>query len=500
MIIGSLLLLILTTAYIVSFEGSFLIGGSSNLNKLKIDESIQLEQKEDTTDTDLINAKEIFSAYDSEQDLYYVSNKDIVVSHSIGTDLFMTYDEERNIYTLLAVKGNEQRKYQFVETKLPIMNIDSIIREQNDEETRSQVKVFDLDNEFSEHMLDYKLRGDSSLIYEKDSYSLKSIKNIPISMLGMPKNNKYVINSLYEDEYKVRDVLSWDICSQLKNSLVNTDDYICSDMVHIEVFLDNEYLGLYGLQEYINEFSLDMTNSSGTIYKARKTRVPGSEDKPIKNRWEYLDLVYNNRIYSNRWQAMEEYFDLLDIKDSQEFTNKSEKVLNLNNFKNHYIFTELLFDRDIKLNNTFFSQKNSEKIQITAWDLDQTFGMGWTGEKPFLTYTDYETNSHMYSLNNDLSWPVDKLIANHESFAVDAAKRYFEFRELFLTKDNLIDTSDKYHNLLRDTGAFDRDNERWPNGPKIPQGREYFISEFIDKRIDFLDKHFSKILAGEYDE
>lgn len=499
-----ILLILLLLFFLLDNQGGSLLSKKQSLDKIKNVNSDFINGKiKDTTlsKADLIDAKEVFSGYDKGKDMFYISSKSSNIAENFKTDLYISYDEQTKVNTLLAVKGDKYKTYKFIETGLPIINIETIRREQNDKETLALLKAYDTNNDVSEHMLDYEQRGGSSRIFEKKSYNLNTIENIPISMLGLPPNTKYAIESLYEDEYRVRDVLSWDICSQFQDEIKEKPFYNCTDMIYVEFFMDDEYQGLYGIQDYVNEHKLDFADKAGNIYEGIGWNFPGDKTKkPKKKKWDSIELKFNNLEYSKRWDPMIDFVELLNIEDPSVFTNQANDFLDMNNYMNYYILIEVLMARDNQWKNTFYSQKVGEPLIVTPWDLDMTFASRYTAIEPYLYLTDYELNESVLSTRVNPKYPIHKLFYEHENFANDTAKRYFELREGILSKDNLINTANKYHDLIRDTGAFERDQERWPNGPKIKVGKEKFINEFIDKRIDFLDDHFGNVLRGDTDE
>lgn len=496
----SIIVFLLIIIFVLVSENNFFFSKTHSLNEAKSVDSDFIDQVvKDTTlsKADLIDVGEVFSAYDKEKDQFYISNKSMKVYYDSKTDVYINYDKENKTNTLLAVKNGKHKIYKFVETGLPIMIIETIRQEQNDDDVLALVKSYDKNNEKSEHMLDYQLRGGSSRIFEKKSYNLRATRNLPISMLGLPENNKYVLDSLYEDEYRIRDVLSWDICSQFQGETKDKPFYNCTDMIYVELFMDNEYLGLYGLQDYVNEYKLAFDEKAGNIYEGVGWVFPGDKTiKPKKKRWDSIQVKFNNLEYNKRWDPMIDFVELLNIEDPKSFTEKADEFLDMDNYMNHYIMLEVLMARDNQWKNTFYSKKVGEPLIVSPWDLDMTFASKFTDIEPFLYITDYELNESILSYRVNDKYAIHKLFYDHENFASKAAERYFDLREGILSKENLIKTSDKYHNLIRDSGAFDRDDERWPNGPKIPEGRENFINDFIDKHIDFLDQHFTSVLRG----
>ena len=499
--ITSIAVMVLITVFVFNNEDFSMFADTQKLDKIeKVDNRFIEEKVGETTvsKTDLIETDNLFSAYDQEKDLFYISNKSAIVAHSLKTDLYMNDHELGEVNTLLAVKGNEHKVYQFVETGLPILTMESIREEQNDTDTLALVKAYDMKNKVSEQMLDYGTRGGSSIIFEKKSYNLKPIKDLPIEILGLPANNKYVLDSMYEDEYRMRDVLSWDICSQFQGEMEDQSFHNCTDMIYVELFIDDEYQGLYGLQDYNNEYKLGFDRKDGTIYETTDWDFPGDKTaEPGKKKWDSVELKYNDLEYSKRWDAMIELVDIMNIEEPSEFTKKANEFFDLDQYMNHYLMLEVIMARDNQWKNTFYSKATDEPMTISPWDLDMTFASKFTGKEPFLYITDYELNESILDFRVDPKYPLQKLFNEHESFAVDTANRYFELRDSILSKENLTKTIDQYNDLIRDSGAFSRDDERWPNGPKITEGKEEFISEFMDKRMEFLDDYFGTILLGE---
>lgn len=435
----------------------------------------------------LVNADEIFPGYDRPSDLYYIPDAEIAVSFSRGTDLYHHYDESGQVHTLLAVKDETHSVYRFIETGLPVMDIRTIIENRDRRRKRARVYVHDSGNESEEYMLEYNIRGGTSRAYPKKSYSLHNTLGLPMSMLGLPQNGKYVINSMYEDEYKVRDVLSWDIYSQFTNAL--TEAATEPAMVYIEVFIDDVYQGLYGLQEYNNEDKFGLTDRSGRIYEVDDYVFPGTaSDMPSGGSWDGLSLKYNNMEYDTRWDPMIQLVDLLQMEDSDSFTARADALLDIESFLNYYLFVEVLQARDNVWKNMYFTHTRDGAIQVQPWDLDMTFGS-------FMDQTDYALNHVLVLLEHNYTFPLHQLLRHYEGFGAAAAVRYFELRGSIISDENLLSTYRGYHDLLRTTGALERDSQRWPDAPRIPAGREYFIEEFIVEHMKILDEHFARLQA-----
>ena len=473
----------LVVGFVLSTEESFLLGGSSikitEIEKISSDDLDAMIAETPTSGSALVNAADLFAAYDSRADSYYISNMDETLTYSTGTDLYLS-DEGDSTYRILAVKDDAHAVYAFTETGLPIMDIQSIMRNSDRRRVKARVQVFDEENRLTEYMLQYNIRGGTSRAYPKKSYSLHNTHDLPMTMLGLPANNKYAINSLYEDEYKMRDILSWDIYAQFKGTE--------PAMVYIEVFIDDQYRGLYGLQEYNNERRFGLNDTAGRIYEVETYGLP--TEPPQGNNWEPIRLKYNNLEQSDRWDPMIDLVEILNMDDPDIFTRRANEILDMENFMDYHIFVEAIQARDNIWKNLFFTAQPGQPLQVQPWDLDMTFS-------GFMDQTEYDLNHVLVRLESGYPYPLHQLMRYHKTYPIDVAERYFELRDTVISTDNLVATADRYHGILRDTGALARDMERWPEATTIAEGREDHIQGWIIEHMDILDDHFTRVLAGE---
>lgn len=115
-----------------------------------------------------------------------------------------------------------------------------------------------------------EIRGSSSQALPKKSYSLTTLTagstttstTQNVSLLGMPSENDWVLNSLAFDSSLIRDNLSYYLARQMGNYAART--------IYCEVVLNGEYVGLYLLSEKLKADSnriniLKITNSDNTL-------------------------------------------------------------------------------------------------------------------------------------------------------------------------------------------------------------------------------------------
>jgi hypothetical protein len=128
------------------------------------------------------------------------------------------------------------------------------------------------DNHLSDPFNDYdgrisiEKRGSSSLMFPKNNYSLETQdsigENLNVPLLGLPQENDWVLHGPYSDKTLMRNVLTFRLANDLGGYASRTR--------YCELFLNNEYRGVYVLMEKIKRdrnrvaiASLDADDLSG---------------------------------------------------------------------------------------------------------------------------------------------------------------------------------------------------------------------------------------------
>jgi len=97
-----------------------------------------------------------------------------------------------------------------------------------------------------------ELRGSSSQILDKKPYGFSTLledddSNNNVSLLGMPSENDWVLNSLAYDPSMIRDYLSYTLAASMGN--------YAPRVKYIEVIVNDDYKGVYILTEKIKRDS-----------------------------------------------------------------------------------------------------------------------------------------------------------------------------------------------------------------------------------------------------
>lgn len=337
----------------------------------------------------------------------------------------------------------------------------------------------------------YHIRGGSSESYEKSNYKLEL--NEKKSLLGMQKDDDWVLNSLYDDAGLVHNKVSLELWKRLaKNNFVANDEGIEGE--YVEVFLDQEYRGVYLLMESPDKKSLSLDNQD-KLYKCRADRIP--EEHNYTN--EYTDdmrpiflLKYPNEDIPQNWIPLKNWVNVF-LKGEGD-TEQAENLLNMENAIDYNLFCLIIGGMDNLRKNVFFVAELQEdgdyKFKKIPWDMNATFGNPWVDYEEY-NYTLYDPEYYQ----NVRDWPTDTEILYYlepERISEELYERWCEVREEGVVTEDVLDSMfDKEYTYLYLSGMYKRNYECWPDG--MSAWRDEYVYEYVSKRVPFLDWYFEDL-------
>lgn len=317
-------------------------------------------------------------------------------------------------------------------------------------------------------------RGRTSLSFLKKSYKVEL--NNSYSLLGMGKDDDWILDALYTDSSKVRNKLSYDLWN-----LINDNQVINNDLhgEFVEMYLNYEYNGLYVLKEKVDKKATNVS-TSGVLLKS----VMYDADNIVANVVNGSNLLFNR--FEVKYGSEEDLSNFINkyiyyYQNPSDYNNISD-VFYIDNFVNYKIFLSLIYGSDNLSKNQYWSLSNkTSKILITPWDMDLTWGLVWSDDS--LLRSKFYMDGCF-----DIKW-MDEYIFNVDIKTRNVIKnRYWELRKNVITMDTINGYLDSYKELLVNSGAAKRDSERWYEYDvefEIEQ-----IREWARRRIEFLDEYF----------
>ena len=350
-------------------------------------------------------------------------------------------------------------------------------------------------------------RGSSSQNFNKKPYAFETreddnVTNNNVSLLGMPEENDWILNSLAYDQTGMRDVLSYELSNRLGQ--------YASRSVYCEVVINGDYKGLYAMMEKIkpdkervNIEKMDETCNSypevtgGYITKADKTTggdpVAWTMQGYGGGGWggwgSNTDFIHHYPKPSDITNAQNNYihgvFTNLASVANQHNTSAASgipSVIDIPSFVDFMMIAEFSSNVDVYSLSTFFHKDRMGKLRAgPVWDYNLAYGYDAFGNRS--KYDVWQFNNQ--DNNGPKFW---KDLFDTDLFRCYLAKRWFELTEPRqpLNYDFVCSRIDEIDAWIAEAVA--RDNQRWH---QMNQHAQYVndMKTWIQLRINWLNNN-----------
>ncbi|MEQ9300110.1 MAG: CotH kinase family protein [Cyclobacteriaceae bacterium] len=408
----------------------------------------------------------------------------------------------------------------FVSTSLPIILIETESNQTIPDEPkigasmkiirRSDGSANTLEDANDLSALDYsgqvriEIRGSSSQALPKKSYGfttydLNNADKENVSLLGMPKENDWILNSLAFDPSLLRDYLAYNLAITLGEYAARTQ--------YCEVFINGEYNGLYLLQEKlkadnnridINKIEPDDNQlpklSGGYITKADKTTGgdPIAWSMPNYSGWttDFIHEVPSPQEATNQQtQYIRSVFE--DLRTTSLAGNRSlvdgyPSIIDIPSFVDYFIVNELASNPDAYQFSTYFHKDRNGKLRAgPIWDINLSFGndlFQWGFDRSHTDIWQFEEENVGATFWKDLF--------DDSEFNCLLAKRWNQLRQQGqpLHLNSIEQRIDSSVSLFQD--AIEREEAKWSrigdHANEISQ-----MKSWIAQRISWMDARLS---------
>ena len=349
-------------------------------------------------------------------------------------------------------------------------------------------------------------RGSSSqTMVNKKPYALETreddnVTNNNVSILGMPAENDWVLNSLAFDQTGMRDVLSYELSNRLGQ--------YASRSVYCEVVINGDYKGLYAFMEKIkpdkgrvNIEKMDQTCNQypevtgGYIVKADKTTGGdpvawtmqgygggwgwGSNTDFILHYPKPADVTNTQKNYIHGV-----FNDLASVSNQHNtsITSGISSVIDIPSFVDFMMIAEFSSNVDVYSLSTFFHKDRCGKLRAgPVWDYNLAYGYDAFGNRS--KYDVWQFNNQ--DNNGPKFW---KDLFDTDLYRCYLARRWFELTEPGqpLNYDFVCSRIDEIDAWIAE--AIVRDNQRWN---QMSQHATYVnnMKNWIQQRINWLNQN-----------
>lgn len=415
--------------------------------------------------------------------------------------------ENNHVFEFYIIEDGRYNVGKLLFTGLPLM-----VLETNDTENgivNCEMTLFDPKNSSKDnyHIVSsdafYEIRGNTSVRFPKVSYNLnlftKDLAKNDLSLLGLRSDDDWKLNAFYTDRSRVREAVAiamWDELAQNTESPYDTG----TKMEYMELIIDEEYIGIYGLMEQIDFKQLNLDKNKDVLYKGRHfINDENSAFGDFNERYEYCGQTIktgNQSVSEELWMPMIEYVEQMyyfDVKymegNESEIWEYTKDHFNIDNFLNYDLYIQAICGVDNAYKNQYIAavldDRGDYQLWKCPWDLNYSFGDFFEFENENLTkysIDDYTKIMNKHMLTEQL------LNANIEEFVPILQNHWETLRKTTLSIEHVQYLTELYSNQLHESGAFLRELDAWPFSAE--DGSEYEITEFYSKRMEYLDSHY----------
>jgi len=366
-----------------------------------------------------------------------------------------------------------------------------------------------------------EIRGNTAQMFPKKSYTVETRlsdgSNNNVSLLGLPKENDWVLHGPYSDKSLIRNALAYSIGNGMGNGWHPRTRFV-------ELEINGEYRGVYLFVEKIkiDKNRVDIATlkpednygdelTGGYIISIDRDQE-GSWNSPFLGRtgsvdipFSYVDPDYEDLTPQQRSYIRDHIIEFEYALHGENFKDPNlgyRAYIDVESFIDYFIITELSRDLDgYRVSVYFHKDKDSKGGKLTMtpfWDYNICFG-----------------NANFFSAGNVIGWASDGIGAGDwyeipfwwDRFREDPyfetllKYRWEKLRENVLSKNTINHFIDSCQNLLqtaqvRNFEKFDvLSTYVWPNNyvGGTYENEINYLKSWISERIDWLDSEMERI-------
>jgi spore coat protein CotH len=353
-----------------------------------------------------------------------------------------------------------------------------------------------------------EIRGSSSQSLPKKAYGLTTRKednvtNNNVSILGMPGENDWILNSIAYDPSLIRNYLSYDLARSMGNYAARGE--------YCEVMINGDYKGLYIFMEKLKIDDdriniVKMTNTDNTVpsltggYVTKADKTTGGDPvawtmQSYTGTTSYLhDNPKPNEITTQQNNYIRNQFTSLQnaaTAQNASITNGYPSIIDVPSFIDYILISELASNADSYQYSTYFHKDRNGKLRAgPIWDYDLTYGndlFHWGFDRS-------HTNVWQFDNGDNTGSKFWKDLYNNPTFKCYLTKRW---KELTATDGplNYYDVAEKMEQFSKLTSeAMVRENKRWGTIPN-QSGEITKMKEWIQARINWINTRLTSFTA-----
>ncbi len=391
--------------------------------------------------------------------------------------------------------------YSYYRSEMPLITITTDGPIINSPAVHGIINVADADGNVITMHAGFKIRGTSSQQYEKKSYRVElwadetGVEMADTTFLGLRSDDDWNLEAMWAQPLRLRDKIAnelWMDMYRLPYQENEPEAKAGIRMVYADVFINEEYMGVYTLTERVDRKQLGLKKYNGELrgllYKGNGPGAPTYDSLPAYDNtldtWANYEWVYPNESDTAiNWDHLYSFTNFVINATDNVFYSQYSAQFDKENAIDYYLFINSLMAMDNMGRNLFLARyKKSGSYFYVPWDLDAIWGLDTYGN---------QTNNAEGLMSNGF---YDRLIqdCNDNGFVASAQNRYQMLRGGVLTKEHIMELVQSQYDELLESGAYAREHEAWP-AFTVDEDQLAYMDSWLEARFDYLD---AEINAG----
>ena len=361
------------------------------------------------------------------------------------------------------------------------------------------INVADADGNVITMHAGFKIRGTSSQQYDKKSYRVElwademGAEMADTTFLGLRSDDDWNLEAMWAQPLRLRDKVAnelWMEMYQLPYLENEPEARPGIRMVYADLFINDEYLGVYALTERMDRKQLGLRKYNGdlrgVLYKGNGPGAPTFDTLPMydntSDTWDNYEWVYPNESDTAiNWNHLYSFTNFVINASDNVFYSQYAAQFDQDNAIDYYLFINSLMAMDNMGRNLFVARyKKSSTYMYLPWDLDAIWGLDTDGSKTYNT-AGLKSNGFFDRLVQD---------CNNNGFVASAKTRYNALRSDILTTEHIMEMVQDQYNALVENGAYEREHEAWPEFT-VDESQLDYMRDWLDNRFSYLDREIN---------
>ena len=385
--------------------------------------------------------------------------------------------------------------YTCYRSEMPLITITTDGPIVNSPAVHGIINVADADGNVITMHAGFKIRGTSSQQYDKKSYRVElwadetGAEMADTTFLGLRSDDDWNLEAMWAQPLRLRDKVAnelWMEMYQLPYAESEPDALPGIRMVYADVFINDEYMGVYALTERMDRKQLGLRkyngNLRGVLYKGNGPGAPTFDSLPdydnTLDTWDNYEWVYPNESDTAiNWDHLYSFTNFVMNASDIVFYSQYAAQFDQANAVDYYLFINSIMAMDNMGRNLFLARyKKSSTYMYLPWDLDAIWGLDTDGSETYNT-AGLMSNGFFDRLMQD---------CNDNGFVVLAQARYNDLRNGVLTTEHIMEMVQNQYEALVESGAYEREHEAWPEFTSDESQLDY-MRNWLDDRFSYLD-------------